>query len=106
MKYVHLPLLQCHKLTALVKESNVSSVDNPSSMQVELTLRSDAKLVSDMPRPEVVTSTATSDDGAAVMPPAKSMHACSYHPGLASSAALDRLGFEPAQPPEACYSTY
>lgn len=75
MKYVYLPLLQYHKLTALVKESNTSSVDNLSSMQVELTLHSD-----------------------------ECVH--SYHPGLASSAVLDRLGFELAQLPEACYSTY
>ena len=75
MKYVHLPLLQYHKLTALAKESNISSVDNPSSTQVESTLHSDE-------------------------------HVRSYCPGLASSAVLDRLGFEPAQPPKACYSTY
>ncbi|KIM56686.1 hypothetical protein SCLCIDRAFT_29355 [Scleroderma citrinum Foug A] len=82
------------------EESNVPFVDNPSSTQLELTLHSDAKLVSDMLRPELATSTVTSDGGAAVMPPEKSKHACSYCPvnrGLASSAALDRLGFEPSQ---------
>ena len=86
---------------ALAKELNASSVDSLSSTQVELTLQLDAKLVSDMPRPEVVTSTVTSDDGAAVMPLGKSKHA-----RFASSAALDRLGFEPAQSPKACYSIY
>ena len=84
-------------------------MENPSSTQLELTLCSDAKLVSDMLGPEVATSTVTSDGGAAVMPPEKSKHARSYCPvnrGLASSAALDRLGFELSQPPEARYSTY
>ena len=86
---------------ALAKELNASSMDSPSFMQVELALQLDAKLVSDMPRPEVATSMATSDDGAAVMPLEKSKHA-----RFASSAVLDRLSFEPAQLPKACYSIY
>ena len=44
----------------------MASVDDPSSTQLDSTLRADAKLVSDMATPEVVTFTAASGDGAEV----------------------------------------
>jgi len=44
-------ILQCHELPALVKGSTILSLDNPSAMQLEPTLLSDAKLVADTPSP-------------------------------------------------------
>ncbi|KIM50512.1 hypothetical protein SCLCIDRAFT_34211 [Scleroderma citrinum Foug A] len=55
------------------EESNISFVDNPSSMQLEPTLHLDAKLVSDMLRPEVATSTSsyTPSVDAVALPPSE-----------------------------------
>ena len=44
----------------------MASVDDPSSTQLDATLRADAKLVSDTATPEVVTFIATLGDGAEV----------------------------------------
>ena len=44
----------------------MASVDDPYSTQLDLTLRTDAKLISDMVMPEVVTFTAALGDGAEV----------------------------------------
>ena len=108
------------------------SMANSSSTQLEPTLCLDAKLVSDMPSPVVVTSTIASDNEAVIIPLGKTLHVWSSglgkqglassamldrlgfeltqpsgaaHPGFASSAVLDHLGFELAQPLEASYPT-
>ena len=81
---------------------------NPSSTQLEPTLHLDPKPVSETHGPRDATSTVASDNGATTMPPGKTEHAhssCPAKPGLASSAALDRLGFEPAAPSQASYPT-
>ena len=44
----------------------MASVDDPSSTQLDPTLHADARLISDMVTPEVVTFTAALDDGAEV----------------------------------------
>jgi len=108
MRYAHLLLFRCHALIALAKGSNISAVVNLSSTQLEPTLRSDPKPVSEMPGPGDATSTVASDNGATTMPPGKTKRTRSSRPakpGLASSAALDRLGFEPAAPSQASYPT-